>query len=137
MKSNSRLKMSHKNLSNIPVYKKALELCRMSREIASYVSFNKDLVRLYESNSLRDIIANSILTDAILIPQKIALVESSPSPSERLQHVSFINIMIRNINSYCLGLERDGVKETEYINLLRTELKSFRKYYRKWKVSIN
>lgn len=94
-------------------------------------------MRLYESNSLRDIIANSILTDAILIPQKIALVESSPSPSERLQHVSFINIMIRNINSYCLGLERDGVKETEYINLLRTELKSFRKYYRKWKVSIN
>ncbi|ASV29152.1 hypothetical protein [Maribacter cobaltidurans] len=128
--------MSHKNLRNIPVYKKALELCRMSREIASYVSFNKDLLRLYESNSLRDIIANSILTDAILIPQKIALVESSRSPSEKLQHVSFINIMIRNINSYCLGLEKDGVKETEYINLLRSELKSFRKYYRKWKVSI-
>ncbi|UWX55810.1 hypothetical protein NYZ99_05180 [Maribacter litopenaei] len=128
--------MSHKNLRNIPVYKKALELCRMSREIASYVSFNKDLLRLYESNSLRDIIANSILTDAILIPQKIALVESSRSTSERLQNVSFINIMIRNIHSYCLGLEKDGVKETEYINLLRSELKSFRKYYRKWKVSI-
>ncbi|KAA2218218.1 MULTISPECIES: hypothetical protein [Maribacter] len=127
--------MSHKNLKNIPVYRKALELCRMSREIASYVSFNKDLLRLYESNSLRDIIANSILTDAILIPQKIALVESSRSTSERLQNLSFINIMIRNINSYCLGLEKDGVKETEYINLLRSELKSFRKYYRKWKVS--
>ncbi len=128
--------MSHRNLRNIPVYKKALELCKMSREIASYVSFNKDLLRLCESNSLRDIIANSILTDAILIPQKIALVESSRSPSEKLQHVSFINIMIRNINSYCLGLEKDGVKETEYINLLRSELKSFRKYYRRWKVSI-
>lgn len=128
--------MSQKNLRNIPVYRKALELCRTSREIASYVSFNKDLLRLYESNSLRDIIANSILTDAILIPQKIAMVESSRSTSERLQNVSFINIMIRNINSYCLGLEKDGVKETEYINLLRSELKSFRKYYRKWKVSI-
>ncbi|RRQ49134.1 hypothetical protein DZC72_00425 [Maribacter algicola] len=128
--------MSQKNLRNIPVYRKALELCRTCREIASYVSFNKDLLRLYESNSLRDIIANSILTDAILIPQKIAMVESSRSTSERLQNVSFINIMIRNINSYCLGLEKDGVKETEYINLLRSELKSFRKYYRKWKVSI-
>lgn len=128
--------VSHKNLRHIPVYRKALELCRMSREIASYVSFNKDLLRLYESNSLRDIIANSILTDAILIPQKIALVENSGSASERMQNVSFINIMIRNINSYCLGLEKDGVKETEYINLLRSELKSFRKYYRKWKLSI-
>ena len=112
-----------------------MELCIMSREIASYVSLNKDLMRLYESNSLRDIIANSLLTDAILIPQKIAQTEFSNSNSERLKNVSFINIMIRNINSYCLGLEKDGVKETEYLNLLRAELKSFRKYYKRWKSS--
>ncbi|WP_281542659.1 hypothetical protein [Maribacter aestuarii] len=127
--------MSKRRLEHIPIYKKAMELCIMSREIASYVSFNKDLMRLYESNSLRDIIANSLLTDAILIPQKIAQTEFSTSNSERLKNVSFINIMIRNINSYCLGLEKDGVKETEYLNLLRAELKSFRKYYKRWKSS--
>jgi hypothetical protein len=127
--------MSKRRLEHIPIYKKAMELCIMSREIASYVSFNKDLMRLYESNSLRDIIANSLLTDAILIPQKIAQTEFSTSNSERLRNVSFINIMIRNINSYCLGLEKDGVKETEYLNLLRAELKSFRKYYKRWKSS--
>ena len=127
--------MSKRSLEHIPIYKKAMELCIMSREIASYVSLNKDLIRLYESNSLRDIIANSLLTDAILIPQKIAQTEFSNSNSERLKNVSFINIMIRNINSYCLGLEKDGVKETEYLNLLRAELKSFRKYYKRWKSS--
>ena len=127
--------MSKRRLEHIPIYKKAMELCIMSREIASYVSFNKDLMRLYESNSLRDIIANSLLTDAILIPQKIAQTEFSTSNSERLKNVSFINTMIRNINSYCLGLEKDGVKETEYLNLLRAELKSFRKYYKRWKSS--
>lgn len=105
----------------------------MSREIASYVSLNKDLMRLYESKSLRDIMANSILTDAILIPQKIAQVEYSNCTNERLENISFINIIIRNINSYCTGLEKDGVKETEYINLLRLEVKSFRKSYKKWK----
>ncbi len=128
--------MSNKNLRHIPVYKKALELCKISREIASYVTFNKDLLRLYESNSLRDIMANSILTDSILIPQKIALVEASKCSSERLKNISFINIMIRNINSYCMGLEKDGVKEIEYLNLLRSEIKSFRKHYRKWKRSL-
>lgn len=90
-------------------------------------------MRLYESKSLRDIMANSILTDAILIPQKIAQVEYSNSNSERQETISYINIIIRNINSYCLGLEKDGVKETEYINLLREEIKSFRKFYKKWK----
>jgi hypothetical protein len=128
--------MSKKNLQQIPIYKQALNLCVMSREIVSYVSFNKDLLKLYESNSLRDSIANSLLTDTILIPQKIVDAEFSTSISERKHSISFINIMIRNINSYCRGLEKDGVKEIEYLNLLRTELRSFRKQYKKWKLSI-
>lgn len=126
--------MAYRSLKHLPIYRKALELCTTSREIASYVSLNKDLMRLYESKSLRDIMANSILTDAILISQKIAQVEYSNCNSERLENISFINIIIRNINSYCLGLEKDGVKETEYINLLRSEIKSFRKSYKKWRV---
>lgn len=129
--------MPYKNLRNIPVYKKALELSKMSREIASYVSYNKDLLKLYQSNSLRDRIADSLLTDTILIPQKIALVENSNSYSERANTVTFINIMIRNINSYCTGLEKDGVKEKEYLNLLRMEIQSFRKSYKKWKKTLS
>ena len=129
--------MPYKNLRNIPVYKKALELSKMSREIASYVSYNKDLLKLYQSNSHRDSIADSLLTDTILIPQKIALIENSSSYSERTNTVTFINIMIRNINSYCTGLEKDGVKEKEYLNLLRMEIKSFRKSYKKWRKTLS
>ncbi len=129
--------MSTKNIQQIPIYKKAMELCFMSREIASYVSLNKNLLTLYKSNSLRDSIANSLLTDTILIPQKIVIAEFSKSSSERMLSISFINIMIRNINSYCLGLEKDGVKETEYLHLLRSEIRSFRKHYKKWKLSID
>lgn len=129
--------MSSINLQQLPIYKKAMNLCFMSREIASYVSLNKDLLKLYQSNSLRDSIANSLLTDAILIPQKIVAAEFSKSSSERIQTISFINIMIRNINSCCLGLEKDGVKETEYLNLLRSEIRSFRKHFKKWKTTLN
>ena len=129
--------MSHKSLGNIPVYKKALDLCSMSREIASYVSYNKDLLKLYQSNSLRDHIADSLLTDAILIPQQIAQAESSRSLAVRIKSASFVNIMIRNIISYCNGLEKDGVKETEYLNLLRREIRSFRKSFKVWRKSIS
>lgn len=129
--------MSRKNLRNLPIYRKSLELCSMSRAIASYVSLNKDLRKLCHSNSLRDSVADALLTDAILIPQKIAAVEFSNNPMERVAHMSFINIMIKNINSYCMGLEKDGIKEIEYIDLLRKEIKSFRKYYKKWRGSLN
>ncbi|MGI9550606.1 MAG: hypothetical protein ACR2MT_05360 [Aurantibacter sp.] len=128
--------MSLHNLRTIPVYRKSLALCEMSREIASYVSFNKDLLKLYKSNSLRDIIADSLLTDAILIPQKIAMAEATTSYTERLRTTSFISIMIRNISSYCNGLEHDGVNEKEYLNLLRREIAIFRNSFKKWRKSL-
>ena len=124
--------MSRNNLGSIPVYRKALDLCNMSRAIVSYVTFNKDLLKLYTSNSLRDIIADALLTDAILIPQKIAQTEFSLSNDEKNKNISFIKVMIKNINSYCTGLERDGVQEIEYLNLLRKEIKSFRKLFKTW-----
>ncbi|MEE9364595.1 MAG: hypothetical protein V3U92_18500 [Cellulophaga sp.] len=128
--------MPYKNLRKIPIYKKALELCETSRAISSYVSYNKDLLLLYKSNSHRDIIADSILTDSILIQQKIAQAEYSESYSVRNNSAVFINIMTRNILSYCTGLEKDGVKEKEYLNLLRADIKSFRKSFKKWRHSL-
>ena len=124
--------MAYTNFGSLPVYRKALELCHMSREIASYITFNKNLLKLYQSASHRDSILDSLLTDAILIPKKIALAETTASPTERLQIATYINIIIRNINSYCRGLEHDGVKETEYLDLLRREVRSFRKSFRTW-----
>lgn len=128
-------KMPYKSLKSIPIYKEALDLCRISRELVSYVTYNKDLLRLYESDSLRDIIADSLLTDAILIPQKIVQAEWSESRSVRLKSASYIFIMTRNILSYCNGLEKIGVKEKEYLNLVRNEIKSFRRSFQTWRRS--
>lgn len=128
--------MPYKNLSTIPVYRKAMDLCELSRELVSYVSYNKDLLQLYQSSSLRDHIADALLTDAILIPQQIARAETSKSRAVRVKSARFINVMTRNILSYCNGLEHDGVKEKEYLNLLRKEIRSFRKSFKKWRKSI-
>lgn len=128
--------MSSKNLRTIPVYRKALYLCEISREIAAYVSYNKDLPKLCESNSHRDIIANSLITDAILIPKKIEQAERSKSYTSRMKNALFVGIMTRNILSYCNGLEMDGVREKEYLNLLRSEIKNFRKSFKAWRRSL-
>jgi hypothetical protein len=128
--------MSSKNLGSVPVYQKAQSLYELSSHLVSYISFNKDLVKLYSSTSLRDSIATSILTDAKLIATHITEAISSKSYKDRLQNASFVNIMIRNLNSYCIGLEKDGVKEKEYLQLLRHELKSFRSTFKKWRGSL-
>jgi len=128
--------MPYRKLGTLPVYRKALDLCFISREIVSYVTNNKDLLSLYKSNRHRDIIADSLLTDVILIPQKIELAERSESLTIRTSTIQHINIMTKNILSYCKGLEKDGLQEKEYLNLLREEIKIFKKSYKIWKRSL-
>ncbi len=128
--------MSQNHLGSLPIYKKALDLCTLSRELASFVSYNKNLLTLYQSDSHRDHIADSLITDAVLIPQQIARAETSSSMGDRMKSATFIGIMLRNINSYCNGLERDGMREKEYLNLLRREIRIFRRSFKKWRKSL-
>lgn len=124
--------MSSENLGAIPIYQKAESLYEISSHLASFISFNNDRAKIYQTTSLRDSIANAILTDASLISRTMAQTLSSKSYSERIKNTAFIHIMIRNLNSYCIGLEMDGVKEKEYLNLLRYEMKSFRTLFKTW-----
>lgn len=128
--------MSQNHLGSLPIYRKALELCTLSQELASFVSYNKNLLTLYQSDSHRDHIADSLITDAVLIPQQIARAETSPSMGDRMKSATFIGIMLRNISSYCNGLEKDGLREKEYLNLLRREIRLFRRSFKKWRKSL-
>jgi hypothetical protein len=74
-----------------------------------------------------------LLTDAILIPQQIARAERTSSAQIRERCIHFINVMTQNLTSYCLGLEKDGVREREYLDLLRKELKNFRRAFKLWR----
>ncbi len=128
--------MTSKNLGSFPVYQKAQSLYELSRHLVSYVSFNKDLVKLYQSNSLRDSIATALLTDVKLITTNVSAALSSKSYGERLRSTTFVNVMISNISSYCKGLEKDGVKEKDYLNLLQNEIASFKTTFKNWRNSL-
>ena len=128
--------MAYSNLQSSTVYRKSLALCKLSREIANYFANYQDMRSLCQSQRFRDIIADALLTDAILIPQQIAKAERSNSYAVRLDSATRVGIMLRNLMSYCKGLEKDGVKEKEFLDLLRLEIRSFRKSFKKWRKSI-
>jgi len=76
------------------------------------------------------------MTDSLLITKEVEQAALSNSHSVRMKSLTFVNIMTRNILAYCNGLERDGVKEKEYLNLLRREIKTFRISFKKWRKSL-
>lgn len=128
--------MSSPRLNRLPVYRQALSLRTLSSELAAFVSYNKDLISLRNSLSHRDQLADCLLTDATLIPEQIAEAENSSSLAIRQQRVQFIGVITRNLNAYVKGLEMDGIREREYLELLRREVRIFRVAFKKWRKSV-
>ena len=128
--------MSHKRLRDLPVYKKATELQRMSRAIALCAAGKEEVINLYRATSLKGEVAGSLLADTALIRKQIALAAGTTSLTIRQNSLQFVAIMIRNLGSYCKGLEIDGMREREYIELLRQELVSFRTSFKQWRKSL-
>ena len=127
--------MTPGSVNSLPIYKKSLDLYDLSKAIASYFSYNKDLFSLQGSNSFRDNLSESLLTDAGMITKELEIAFTTSSYTAKMKSLTFINIMTRNILAYCNGLERDGVKEREYLNLLRSEIKTFRRSFKNWRKS--
>lgn len=128
--------MQNSAYNSLPVYKKSLALRDLSSAIAAYFSSDSTFFKLKRTASLREHIAFSIFTDSSLISQQIKQAETSNSYEVRMKSATYINVITRNILYYCNGLEQDGVKEKEYVNLLRRELKSFRKSFKQWRKSL-
>ena len=128
--------MKNSNFNTLPVYQKSLALRDLSDAIANYFSYDSDFFSLSKKSGLRSDIVKALLTDTSLITSTIEKATTSESGAIRKKNIVFISIMTRNILSYCNGLEKDGVKEKEYVNLLRMEIKSFRSYFKQWRKSL-
>ncbi len=127
--------MEKNSLHSLGVYRKSLALRDLSEAVALYFSCNRDLLSFRKIGSFREDITQSLMTDAVQITKEVEQAALCNSYSARMHSLSFINIMTRNILAYCNGLERDGVKEKEYLNLLRREIKTFRTSFKKWRKS--
>ncbi|NDV44335.1 hypothetical protein [Flagellimonas sediminis] len=129
--------MERSSLNTLLVYRKSLALRDLSEAVASYFAHNREMLSFRQIDSFRDDITKSLVTDALLITKEVEQAALSNSYSVRMRSLSFVNIMTRNILAYCNGLERDGVKEKEYLNLLRREIKTFRITFKKWRRSLS
>lgn len=127
--------MEHSRAHSLTVYQKSLSLRDLSNALAYYLAGEARLSSR-KTLGLRVLIAESIENDASLLPGTIEKAHVSSSKSKKLQSVAFIQVIAKNLLSYCNGLEKDGVKEREYLQLLRKEISIFQESFGLWRRSL-
>ena len=128
--------MKSRNYVSLPVYQRSLALKDLSTAVASYFSYDGDLFVLPKKSGLRNEIANALFTDASLISKNLVEAATASSKKIRNKNITYINIKPRNILANCNGMEKEGVKEKEYVQLLRKDIRSFRADFKQWRKSL-
>lgn len=119
------LRMENTNFTHTAVYKKALEIFRVSRIIACAVSDNKHVVEMDLSADPNENMAGEIVTRSLRLVPELAAVHNCPNKMLQLKRAKKLRRSAKGLMARCKTMEFHNVKELEFIGLLKKELQQF------------
>lgn len=111
---------NRKNYTQLPVYKKAESLADLARRICDVVDEEKDELQ----------ITHQIMSNALIIPAKIAGAEGGDLYSIRFDNATIIKLSARELLAET-NMLYDLVDE-KYVKMLRKEIEEFRVLFLEW-----
>lgn len=119
-----------------PIHKKALEIFTLSSQISKYLVH--DLATL-QSNGYEDptiYFTGDIVQQSISLAPEIMQAESKTFSEERHQHISSLSHLTNGLYKNCERLESSHSNGKEFLSILRTELKKFKKLQHVWMLTL-
>jgi hypothetical protein len=109
-------------LNNLILYKKSLDIFKLSRSVASYITDDKDIISMYRSGNTSDNYADNLVLNAFRLVPKIVETESQENPSLKLKYAKSLRYFIDCIYQDCLKLEGAKINGKDFVRMLRKEL---------------
>jgi len=119
-------------LNNSLIYQKSLDIFKLSRSVAAYITDDKDLISMYRSGNRTDNYADNLVLNAFRLVPKIAETESQENKSAKLKYAKSLRYYIDVIYKNCIQLENTKIQGKDFVRLLRNELKKFRKIHKNY-----
>ena len=120
------------HLSALPIYKQALVIFLLSRNISTYL--NQDLAYLKEDGSedAHIYFSGDIVQHSISLAPEIINAEMERFSDKKHKHIASVRQLTNRLYSHCKRLEKCNSNGKDYIPILRKELKVFKKLQNSW-----
>lgn len=117
----------------LPIFKKALEIEKLVDYIATSVeNTDIDFKDEYRATMVKDNI-RYLRENSMIIPAKIAGAASEDQIYDlRMENAAIIRKAARELITDARGIQMNGFKDTEYLDLLRNEIEEFRILFAEW-----
>ncbi len=130
------LKPHQNNLNQLVIYRKSMDIFKLSRHIASYISYDKDILSMHKSLKKADKYASNLVMDALGLVPKIAETENQKNPKLKLKYAKSLRYFIDQLYDDCKQLEHTIIQGKDFFKLLRKELKKLREIHKHYVNSI-
>jgi hypothetical protein len=119
-----------------PVYRKAMEILDISRHISNYLI--QDLATLNRNGTEDQHIyfTGDIIQQSISLAPHILKAESEPFSEEKQKYAASVTRLTNLLYRNCERLELSNSNGREFLRILRSELKKFKKLQRIWKLTL-
>ncbi|WP_299114988.1 hypothetical protein [uncultured Winogradskyella sp.] len=124
------------HLSNIPLYQKAMDIFILSRSISTYL--NDDLCLLdVDGKENNDIyFTGDIIQQSSNLAPEIINAERERFSDKKHKHIESLDRLTYRLYKNCKRLENTKSNGRDYLPILRSELKKFRKLKHNWMLTL-
>ena len=124
------------NLSELPIYKKAIEIFALSQSISMYL--NHDLSKLKNDGTEDNNIyfSGDIVQQSISLAPEIVNAELERYTDRKYKHIAFLRRLTNMLYKNSYRLENSNSNGKDFLPILRSELKKFKQLQRSWMLTL-
>ncbi|NJX14351.1 hypothetical protein [Tamlana crocina] len=124
------------NLSDLPVYKKALEIFALSQNISNYLNNDLSLLKTDGSEDQNIYFSGDIVQQSVSLAPEILNAELQRYSDKKHKHLASLRKLTNKLYKNSYRLERSNSNGKDFLPILRSELKKFKKLQRSWILSL-
>lgn len=124
------------NLSELPIYQKALEIFALSQNISVYLSH--DLSRLKDDGTEDSNIyfSGDIVQQSVSLAPEIMNAEKERHTERKHKHIASLKRLTNLLYKNSYRLERSNSNGKDFLPILRNELRKFKKLQSTWMLTL-
>jgi hypothetical protein len=124
------------HLSDLPIYKKAMEIIILSRSISTYLNQDLCYLRSDGSEDINIYFSGDIVQQSTSLAPEIVNAELERYSDKKHKHIDSLERLTTRLYNNCKRLELSNSNGKDYLPILRSELRKFRRLQHSWMMTL-
>jgi hypothetical protein len=124
------------HLSDLPIYKKAMEIYILTRSISSYIQYDLSDLKPDGSENKDIYFSGDIIQQSVSLAPEILNAELERSSERKHKHIASLQRLTNLLYKNSYRLERSNSNGKDFLPILRSELKKFKKLQHNWMLTL-